>query len=118
MKIKFCGAAQTVTGSQHLLEIDGKKILLDCGMFQGRREEAYQMNRKFIFNPEEIDCVILSHAHIDHSGNLPTLILKGYQKSIYTTSASRDLASILLQDSAHIQEKDVEFVNKKRNKKG
>ena len=118
MKIKFCGAAQTVTGSQHLLEIDGKKILLDCGMFQGRREEAYQMNRKFIFNPEEIDCVLLSHAHIDHSGNLPTLILKGYQKSIYTTSASRDLASILLQDSAHIQEKDVEFVNKKRNKKG
>jgi metallo-beta-lactamase family protein len=118
MKIKFCGAAQTVTGSQHLLEIDGKRILLDCGMFQGRREEAYQMNRKFIFNPEEIDCVLLSHAHIDHSGNLPTLILKGYQKSIYTTSASRDLASILLQDSAHIQEKDVEFVNKKRNKKG
>ncbi len=118
MIIKFCGAAQTVTGSQHLLEINGKKILLDCGMFQGRREEAYQMNRKFLFNPEEIDCVLLSHAHIDHSGNLPTLLLKGFQKSIYTTSASRDLASILLQDSAHIQEKDVEFVNKKRNKKG
>jgi metallo-beta-lactamase family protein len=118
MKIKFCGAAQTVTGSQHLIEIDQKKILLDCGMFQGKREEAYQMNRKFLFNPEEIDCVLLSHSHIDHSGNLPTLILKGFKKSIYSTPATRDLASILLQDSAHIQEKDVEFVNKKRTKKG
>lgn len=118
MEIKFCGAAQTVTGSQHLLEVNGKKILIDCGMFQGKREESFQMNRKFLFNPKELDCVILSHSHIDHSGNLPTLSLKGYEKSVYSTPATRDLCSIMLQDSAYIQEKDIEFVNKKRAKKG
>lgn len=118
MKIKFCGAAQTVTGSQHLFEINGKKILIDCGMFQGKREESYQMNRKFLFEPKELDCVILSHSHIDHSGNLPTLSLKGYEGSVYCTPATRDLCSIMLQDSAYIQEKDTEFVNKRRAKKG
>lgn len=117
MKIKFCGAAQTVTGSQHLLEINGKTMLLDCGMFQGKREESYQMNRKFLFDPKNLDCVVLSHAHIDHSGNLPTLGSKGFNGSIYSTPATRDLCSIMLQDSAYIQEKDVEFVNKKRLKK-
>jgi len=116
MKIKFCGAARNVTGSQHLLEINGKKLLLECGLFQGRREESFQMNRKFLYNPEEIKCVILSHAHIDHSGNLPTLYMKGFRGSVYSTPATRDLCSIMLQDSAHIQEKDVEFVNKKRKK--
>ena len=118
MKINFCGADQTVTGSQHLLEVNGKKILLDCGMFQGKREEAYQMNRKFLYNPSELDAVILSHAHIDHAGNLPTLFVKGFNKSIYCTPATRDLCSIMLQDSAYIQEKDTAFVNKKKEKRG
>lgn len=114
MKIKFCGAAQTVTGSQHLLEINGKKILLDCGLYQGKRQEAYDINKSFLFDPEELHCVILSHAHIDHSGNLPMLYSKGFSGDIYTTSASRDLCSIMLLDSAHIQKKDIEYVNKKR----
>lgn len=118
MKIKFCGADRTVTGSQHLLEVNGKKILLDCGMFQGKREEAYDINKSFLFDPAEVDCVILSHAHIDHSGNLPSLIRKGFTGDIYSTTATRDLCAIMLLDSAHIQERDVEFVNKKRAKKG
>ena len=117
MRIKFCGAAGTVTGSQHLLEINGKKILLDCGMFQGKREESFQMNRKFLYDPKEIHAVVLSHAHIDHAGNLPTLSLKGFTGDVYATPATRDLCSIMLLDSAFIQEKDVEFVNKRRAKK-
>jgi metallo-beta-lactamase family protein len=117
MKIKFCGAARTVTGSQHLIEINDRKILLDCGLYQGKREEAYQINKTFLFDPAEIHAVVLSHAHIDHSGNLPTLVAKGFKGNIYCTTATRDLASIMLQDSAHIQEKDTEFVNKKRAKK-
>lgn len=117
MRIKFCGAAGTVTGSQHLLEINGKKILLDCGMFQGKREESFQMNRKFLYDPKEIHAVVLSHAHIDHAGNLPTLSLKGFTGDVYATPATRDLCSIMLLDSAFIQEKDVEFVNKRREKK-
>lgn len=116
MIIKFCGAAQKVTGSQHLLEVNGKKILLDCGMFQGKREEAYQMNRHFLFDPKEIHCVVLSHPHIDHAGNLPVLYAKGFNGNIYCTSATRDLCSVMLQDSAFIQEKDTEFVNKRRAK--
>lgn len=118
MKIKFCGADRTVTGSQHLLEIDGKKILLDCGLYQGKREDAFKVNRHFPFDPKEIHCVVLSHAHMDHSGNLPTLYRKGFRGDIYTTTASRDLCAIMLQDSAHIQTRDVEYVNKKRAKKG
>ncbi len=117
MKIKFCGAAQTVTGSQHLLVINVKKILLDCGMFQGKREEAFKINRHFLFEPKDLHCVILSHAHIDHAGNLPVLFAKGFEGSIYCTSATRDLCSIMLQDSAFIQEKDTEFVNKRRAKR-
>lgn len=117
MKIKFCGAARTVTGSQHLLEISGKKILLDCGLYQGKREKAFKINRHFPFEPAEIHCVVLSHAHMDHSGNLPTLSLKGFKGDIYTTTATRDLCSVMLQDSAYIQERDVEYVNKKRIKK-
>ncbi|RPI18700.1 MAG: MBL fold metallo-hydrolase [Ignavibacteriae bacterium] len=117
MKIKFCGAARTVTGSQHLLEINDRKILLDCGLYQGKREEAYQINKSFLFDPAEIHAVVLSHAHIDHSGNLPTLIAKEFKGNIYSTTATRDLCAIMLQDSAHIQEKDTEYVNKKRAKK-
>jgi metallo-beta-lactamase family protein len=118
MKIQFCGAAQTVTGSQHLLTINDKKILLDCGLYQGKRSEAYDINRSFLFDPEELHCVILSHAHIDHSGNLPSLYAKGFKGDIYSTTATRDLCSIMLVDSAHIQTRDIEFVNKKRKREG
>lgn len=118
MKLKFCGADRTVTGSQHLLEINGKKLLLDCGLYQGRREEAYEINKHFLFDPTELHCVVLSHAHIDHSGNLPTLYKNGFKRNVYSTPATRDLCAIMLQDSAFLQEKDVEYVNKKRLKKG
>ncbi|MBN1632625.1 MAG: MBL fold metallo-hydrolase [Ignavibacteria bacterium] len=118
MKIKFCGAARGVTGSQHLISLNGNKLLLDCGIFHGKREESFKMNRKFIYQPSDVDSVVLSHSHIDHAGNLPTLMVKGFTGSIYCTSATRDLCSIMLQDSAYIQEKDVEYVNKKRAKKG
>jgi metallo-beta-lactamase family protein len=117
MRITFIGAAQTVTGSMHLIEANNKKFLLDCGLYQGRRKEAFEINRNFdLFNPSEIDFVILSHAHIDHAGNLPSLVKKGFTGKIYSTFATRDLSSVMLQDSAHIQERDVEFVNKKRKR--
>jgi metallo-beta-lactamase family protein len=118
MKVKFCGAARTVTGSQHLLEIGGKKILLDCGLYQGKREEAYEINKNFLFDPAELEAVVLSHAHIDHSGNLPGLWKKGFKGDIYSTPATRDLCAIMLEDSAHIQTRDVEYVNRKRMKSG
>lgn len=118
MKIEFIGGAQTVTGSQHLLYINGKKILLECGLFQGRRSETYDKNKNFKFNPAEIDALILSHAHIDHSGNIPNLVSKGFKGLIYATSATVDLCQIMLRDSAHLQEKDIEWVNKKKSKKG
>ncbi len=116
MKIQFIGAAQTVTGSQHLLQINGKKILLDCGLYQGRRKEAFEKNRHFKLNPEEIDVMLLSHAHIDHSGNIPSLIKNGFKGHIYTTAATVDLCNIMLRDSAYLQERDVKWVNKKRAK--
>jgi metallo-beta-lactamase family protein len=118
MEIHFHGAARTVTGSQHLLQINGYKLLLECGLFQGRREESYQRNRRFPFDPTEIDAVILSHAHIDHCGNLPNLVKRGYRGPIYTTPASAHLANIMLIDSGHIQESDVAFINKHRARKG
>ncbi len=117
MQIEFIGGARTVTGSQHLLHINGKKILLECGLFQGKRNETYDRNKNFRFNPSEIDALILSHAHIDHSGNIPNLVSKGFNGLIYATSATVDLCQIMLRDSAHLQEKDIEFVNKKRKKK-
>lgn len=117
MQIEFIGGARTVTGSQHLLHINGKKILLDCGQFQGKRSETYDKNKNFKFNPAEVDALILSHAHIDHSGNIPNLVSKGFNGLIYATSATVDLCQIMLRDSAHLQEKDIEFVNKKRKKK-
>ncbi|MCK9281012.1 MAG: MBL fold metallo-hydrolase [Melioribacteraceae bacterium] len=119
MKITFIGAARTVTGSMHLIETNGKKFLLDCGMYQGKRKLAFEINRTFdLFDPKELDFIILSHAHIDHSGNLPTIVRKGFKGDIYSTFATRDLAAVMLQDSAHIQEKDVEYVNKRRKKRG
>ena len=116
MKIQFLGAARTVTGSMHLLHINGYRILLDCGLFQGRRAEANERNKNFPFDPKSIDAVILSHAHIDHSGNLPNLVKQGYNGPIYSTPATRDLCEIMLADSGHLHEKDAEYLNKKRRK--
>ncbi len=118
MKIRFYGAARTVTGSQHLLEINGKRLLLECGVFQGRRRDFYERNSRFPFDPRSIDALILSHAHIDHSGNLPNLVKQGYDHPIYTTPPTADLAGIMLQDSAHIYEEDAEYINKKKRKHG
>jgi len=118
MKITFHGAARTVTGSQHLLHINGYQLLLECGLYQGRRQESYERNRNFPFDPAKIEAVILSHAHIDHSGNLPHLVKKGYRGPIYTTHATAHLANIMLLDSGHIHESDAEFVNKRRAKRG
>lgn len=118
MKLRFIGAAQTVTGSMHFLEVNGKKILLECGFFQGKRAESIRINKSFdLFHPAEIDTVILSHAHIDHSGNLPNLVKQGFSGPIYATPATRDLAGIMLADSGKIQEQDAVFLNKKLAKK-
>jgi metallo-beta-lactamase family protein len=118
MRINFHGAAHTVTGSQHLLEINGHRLLLDCGLYQGRRGETYIRNLNFAYDPRKVDAVILSHAHIDHSGNLPNLVKSGYDGPIYATRATVDLSTIMLADSGRIQESDAAFVNKKRRARG
>jgi metallo-beta-lactamase family protein len=119
MKLTFWGAARTVTGSKHLLELDnGRRVLLDCGLFQGRRSESEQANRNFGFEAASVDAVILTHAHIDHAGLLPKLYREGFRGRVYATHATYDLASLLLYDSAHIQESDVDFVNRIRERKG
>lgn len=118
MKITFHGAAGTVTGSQHLVEVNGVRILLDCGLFQGKRSETYARNQNFPFDPATVDVMVLSHAHIDHSGNIPNLVKRGFTGDIYCTYATRDLCAAMLMDSAHIQESDAEFVNRKRARKG
>jgi len=118
MNIKFCGAARQVTGSSHFITLDnGFKILLDCGLFQGSYEQDLISNGEFLFNPSEIDCVVLSHAHIDHSGRLPMLVKHGFKGPIHATHATRSLCAIMLLDAAFIQEKDVEFYNKKHQEK-
>ncbi len=114
MKITFWGAARTVTGSMHHVEAAGKRFLLDCGLYQGRRQEAFERNSHFPFPVASIDHVILSHAHIDHSGNLPTLVRNGYRGPIYTTPPTIDLCLAMLADSAFLQQKDVEFCNRRR----
>lgn len=113
MKITSYGATEEVTGSKHLLEINSSKILLDCGLFQGRRVEADQKNRQNHMDIQKINSIILSHAHIDHSGLLPLMGKKGYRGPIYSTPATRDLCSIMLMDSAHIQQKDAQWLSKK-----
>jgi len=118
MRITFIGAVQTVTGSQYLLEVNGKKIMLDCGLFQGKRKESFERNRSEFCRGEDIDCLILSHAHIDHSGRIPCLVKNGFSGDIFCTSATRDLCAVMLMDSAYIQEMDVAFVNRRRKKKG
>ncbi len=118
MNITFYGAAQTVTGSQHVVQVNGHRLLLDCCFFQGRRQESYERNLNLPYDPKKIDAVILSHAHIDHSGNLPNLVKSGYRGLIYTTPATAHLSNIMLMDSGHIQELDVEYVNKKRYRRG
>lgn len=114
MKIEFAGAAMGVTGSKHLLHINGKKILLDCGLFQGRRKDAIKKNLNFPFEADSIDALVLSHAHIDHSGAIPLLVKKGFSGPIYCTHATRDLCSIMLRDSAYIQERDAQWLQKKK----
>ena len=119
MKIKFCGAAREVTGSCHLITLDdGFTILLDCGLYQGRNEEMADFNKKWLFEPSKIDCLLLSHAHIDHTGRLPKLVKDGFNKMIYATHATRDLSSLMLLDSAKIQENDAEYDKKRAQKQG
>jgi metallo-beta-lactamase family protein len=117
MKIHFLGAARTTTGSMYLIEINGKRLLLECGLYQGHRAETTRRNTAFPFDPRQIDAVVLSHAHIDHAGNLPNLVKQGFGGPIHCTAATRDLCAIMLLDSAHIQEQDALFVSKWRAKK-
>ena len=118
MNIKFCGAARTVTGSCHLLTLnDGFRILLDCGLYQGRDDELVDFNRTWLFDPPDIDSMVLSHAHIDHSGRIPRLVKDGYRGEILTTSATRDLSAVMLLDSAKIQDRDANYIKKKNRKR-
>src|SRR6187402_1632814 len=119
MKIAFHGAARTVTGSKHLLTLkNGKKVLLDCGMFQGMGKDTDALNRDFGFEPAEVDVMILSHAHIDHSGLIPRLVKQGFSGKIFCTDATRELTALLLEDSAEIQESDVKYHNKSSKVQG
>ncbi len=114
MKISFHGGVREVTGSRHLVEANGSRILLECGLFQGRRSEAREKNAKLSFDPKSVDAVVLSHAHIDHSGNLPSLVKGGFNGNIYATPATRDLCAVMLADSAYIQSREAEFLSKKK----
>lgn len=118
MKIHFWGAVRTVTGSMHLLEVNGARILLECGLFQGHRQEAFERNRHLPFDARQVDAMVLSHAHIDHSGNIPNLVRSGYDGPIYATHATRDLCSSMLRDSANIMESDAAYLNRKHGLRG
>jgi metallo-beta-lactamase family protein len=119
MKIAFHGAAQTVTGSKHLIKLkNGKQILLDCGMFQGMGKDTQALNSSLGFTASTINCLVLSHAHIDHCGLIPKLVKEGFKGPIFATPATKELAKILLEDSAHIQRDDTRFINKRRAKQG
>lgn len=115
--LTFHGAAQTTTGSTHLIEVKGKRILLDCGLFQGHRKEAFERNRQLPFG-KDIDLVLLSHAHVDHCGNLPSLFKNGFTGKVHCTPATADLCKVLLKDSAHVQQFDLQIVNRKRKAQG
>ncbi len=112
VSIKFLGGVRTVTGSSHLITADSSQVLLDAGLFQGHRDESYKINTSFSYNPRKLNAFILSHAHIDHSGNIPVAIKNGMRCKIYTTSATRDLCKLMLEDSGKIQEEDIRYVNK------
>jgi metallo-beta-lactamase family protein len=116
INLSFHGAVRNVTGSRHLIDINGFRLLLDCGLFQGRRAETYERNLNFDFDPKSLDAVVISHAHMDHLGDLPNLVKQGFTGDVYCTSATVDLANIMLTDSANIQEGDIEFVNKVRRR--
>lgn len=116
--IEFQGAARTVTGSMHVIRFRGRTILLDCGLYQGRRSEANRINREFPIDPLSVDAIVLSHAHIDHSGNIPGIVQRGFSGAVYCTPATKDLAGLMLADSAHIQVRDVEYLNKRNRRKG
>ncbi len=118
MKLSFLGGAQTVTGSMYLLHTNRHYLLLECGLYQGKRDETYERNRKFSFDVHRLDAVVLSHAHIDHSGNLPNLVKSGFRGAIYATPATRDLCASMLPDSGRIHEQDIMYVNKKRARQG
>jgi metallo-beta-lactamase family protein len=118
MKLSFHGAARSVTGSRHMVELPGCKLLLDCGLFQGRREEALLQNRDLGFDPHSINAVLLSHAHIDHSGALPMLQKYGFSGKVHLTRATADLTELMLEDSAHVQVSDCSYVNKKEQRRG
>lgn len=118
MKLTFYGAAQTTTGSMHLIEVNGKRILLDCGLYQGHRKEAFEKNRNLPIKASSIDYVILSHAHIDHSGNLPQLVKQGFRGRVFARASTVELCDILLRDSCFLQKRDLEYVNKKRKRDG
>jgi metallo-beta-lactamase family protein len=118
MEIHFLGAAKTVTGSQHLIAVNGSRVLLECGLFQGKRREMFERNRVLPFDAASIDVLVLSHAHIDHSGNIPNLVRNGFEGIIYSTFATRDLCSAMLRDAAYIQEQDMAYANRKRARNG
>jgi metallo-beta-lactamase family protein len=118
MRLEFLGGAQTVTGSQHLLTVNGSRILLECGLFQGRRKDTYKKNLNFRFEPSSISSLVLSHAHIDHSGNIPNLVKRGYEGKVLATNATVDLCQIMLRDSGYLHERDAEWVNKIRRRHG
>ena len=118
MKLRFLGGADTVTGSQHMLEVNGRRLLRDCGLFQGQRKLAFELNRELLFDPRALDAMVLSHAHIDHCGNIPSLARAGYAGPIHATTATMRLCNVMLMDAAHIQEQDAEYLNQKTSRKG
>ncbi|MDZ4199010.1 MAG: MBL fold metallo-hydrolase, partial [Kiritimatiellia bacterium] len=118
MRIVFQGGVNTVTGSRHMLEANGRRVLRDCGLYQGRRKDADAINRAFDFDPQQLHAVLLSHAHIDHCGNLPSLTRAGYRGPIYATTATVALCDIMLRDAARIQEQDAAYLNQKTNRQG
>src|SRR5512139_1867570 len=117
MKLHFLGAIRTVTGSMHMVDVNGHRLLLDCGLFQGRRAESSDKNSKLPFDARSVDRMILSHAHIDHSGCIPVLARSGFGGDIMCTSATRDLCAVMLRDSGKIQEADAEHVSRQNAKK-